>query len=109
MAKTLGLVYKLKTLIVIEYMDYIFNIIQHLVGKVIDLFLRSLQAKISALTRNLFTNILINSNQKRSRANTIIKNIMSNICWVILKEQAIRAASKKLKTKDKKFENIKIQ
>lgn len=76
-----------------------------LVQEIID---PCLQGRIGAFTENNLVSIPINSRQKRLRANIIAEDIISNICQARLRKQAMRAADKKLKIKNKNSKNTKI-
>lgn len=51
-----------------------------------DFFIGNLQKKISARPRNHLASIPINDRQKKFRANTIIKNIISDTHHISLRE-----------------------
>lgn len=71
-----------------------------------DFFLSSLQKRFSIFVKNNFITLLINNRQKRLKADTIVKYVISNAGQVILKKQTMKAVNKNLKTKNKNFKNI---
>jgi len=107
--------YELETLVLAEWTDYIFDIIHYSVQKVMDPSPGGLRGRIGALAGNnrfiqkSLANVPMNGKQKRPRANTVPEDVINNARWATLREQAIRAANKKLKTKDKNSENTRLQ
>lgn len=67
-----------------------------------------LQGKKNALAGNYLTSVPIHDRQKRSKANIIMKNSITDACHKILREQAMRPTTKQLKIKDKNSENTKV-
>lgn len=54
-------------------------------------------------------NMSINDRQQRLGANIVSEDVTNDTHWAILRKQATKAANKKLKTKNKNFENTKLQ
>lgn len=115
MAKILRPACELEISVLDEWTDYILDIIPCSVQEVMDPSPGGLQGTIGALAgnnppmHNSLANVPINARQKRSRAETVAEEVISEARRAILREQAIRAANKKLKTKDKNSENTKVQ
>lgn len=61
------------------------------------------------LIQTSFANMPINSRQKRLKANTIPEDVIIDAYQVILREETIRVANKKLKTKNMNSQNTKLQ